>query len=80
MYGQVEGYIIPCQWGVQNKVMGHILFNDDVEDIVIRTDYVPDEVVARGLKVRLTGKIGIVNGYREILVEQLNVLDESEKG
>jgi hypothetical protein len=78
MYGYVEGYIVPCQWGIRQKVMGHILFNDDNDDIVIRADAVPAEIIDKGLKVRLTGNIVSVNGFKEILVERINVLESTE--
>jgi hypothetical protein len=76
MYGHVDGYIIPCQWGIKEKVTGYLLSNEDEEDVIIHCDQMPSNLVKTGNKVRLFGEIIPKKGFKEMNVERFRVLEE----
>jgi hypothetical protein len=79
MYGHADGYIIPCQWGIKEKVTGYLLSNDEEEDVLINSDQIPGNIVKAGNKVRLFGDIIPKKGFKEMTVERFRVLEESKK-
>jgi hypothetical protein len=81
MYGHADGYIIPCQWGAQEKVTGYLLSSEseDEEDVLINSDLIPNSLVKAGSKVRLFGEIIPKKGFKEMTVERFRILDELKK-
>lgn len=79
MYGHADGYIIPCQWGNQEKVTGYLLSNDDEEDVLIKADQIPSNIIKAGSKVRLFGDIIPQKGYKEMYVERFRILEDNKK-
>jgi hypothetical protein len=78
MYGHADGYIVPCQWGIKEKVTGYLLSNEDEEDVLIHSDQIPNHLVKMGSKVRLFGDIKDRKGFKEMTVERFRVLDENK--
>lgn len=79
MYGHADGYIIPCQWGIKEKVTGYLLSNDDEEDVLIHSDQIPQNIIQMGSKVRLFGEIFPKKGFKEMTVDRFRVLDDNKK-
>lgn len=79
MYGHADGYIIPCQWGIKEKVTGYLLSNDDEEDVLIHSDQIPKNVLQMGSKVRLFGEIVPKKGFKEMTVDRFRILDDNKK-
>lgn len=80
MYGHADGYIIPCQWGIKEKITGYLLSNDedDEEDVLIHADQIPNSLVKQGNKVRLFGDIIPNKGFKEMTVERFRILEENK--
>jgi hypothetical protein len=80
MYGHADGYIIPCQWGIKEKVTGYLLYNEeDDEDVLIHSDQIPMNIVNTEGKVRLFGEIVPKNGFKEMRVDRFRLLDDDKK-
>jgi hypothetical protein len=79
MYGHADGYIIPCQWGIKEKVTGYLLSNEEEEDVLIKADQIPSNIIKAGSKVRLFGEIIPKKGFKEMIVERFRVLEDNKK-
>jgi hypothetical protein len=79
MHGHADGIIIPCQWGIKEKVTGYLLSNDEAEDILIKADQIPINLVNSEAKVRLFGEIIERKGYKEMSVNRYRLLDNHKK-
>lgn len=79
MYGHADGYIIPCQWGIKEKVTGYLLSNDDEEDVLIHSEQIPKNIIQMGSKVRLFGEIIPKKGFKEMTVDRFRILDDNKK-
>lgn len=79
MYGHADGYIIPCQWGIKEKITGYLLSNEDEEDVLINSDQIPQNVIQTGSKVRLFGEIVPKKGFKEMTVERFRILENNKK-
>jgi hypothetical protein len=79
MYGHADGFIIPCQWGIQEKITGYLLENEDEEDVLIKADQIPCNIIKAGTKVRLFGEIISKKGFKEMYVERFRVLEDNKK-
>jgi len=74
MYGHADGYVIPYQWSSNEQVTGYLLYNDDEEDVLIKAEQIPSQILKAGSKVRLFGDIVPNKGIKEISVERFKIL------
>lgn len=70
MYGQAEGFIAPCLYGIKGKEAAYLLFNEEAEDVLINAKYISNDLVMRGGKLRFFGTITARNGFKEMSVER----------
>jgi hypothetical protein len=69
MYGQADGFIAPCLWGLKEKESAYLLYNEGAEDVLIQTKYISKDMVKRGGRIRLFGVITNQRGFKEMSVE-----------
>jgi hypothetical protein len=64
-----EGFIAPCVLGRKEKRNAYLLYNENAEDIVIESHFLPNSLVSKGGKLRIYGKIITTNNLKELSVE-----------
>jgi hypothetical protein len=75
MYGQAEGYIAPCLYGIKETESAYILYSEGAEDVLVHSRYISKDLASRGGKIRLFGMITSQKGFKEMSVERIMELN-----
>jgi hypothetical protein len=75
MKESAEGFIAPCLYGGKEKKFSYMIFNENEEEILIRSHVLPRELIDQGGRVRLFGNLLEVQGVKEMNVESYLKID-----